>query len=33
VAISCPGVDVCTAAGEWFDGSFAHTLVEAYQAR
>jgi hypothetical protein len=31
VAISCPGVDVCTAAGEWFDGSFANTLVMAYR--
>jgi hypothetical protein len=30
-AVSCIGVDDCTAAGLWFDGSFAHTLAERYR--
>ena len=31
-AVSCVDASTCDAAGLWFDGSFAHTLVMAYRA-
>ncbi len=32
-AVACLDTDHCSAAGLWFDGSFANTLVEVYAAR